>query len=185
MILILVTVLMIVLALTYVGILLIRNVRISDVLHFRTSHTTMALQVICLWITWIMLMIIVWLCLPQTNQQEWKLHFLMRGQNCGNIFWKVCCSIRNLKPNLSTNEVTSQCNNGDIDLKQYLLGQIPAGSILVWSTDNNSSDGVSPVISGPVSSSGTYYGYFMNIEGNCFSNPSNAIVDYNLSLFAL
>ena len=30
------------------GILLIRNVRISDVLHFRTSHAAMALQVICL-----------------------------------------------------------------------------------------------------------------------------------------
>ena len=72
--------------------------------------------------------------------------FNARPELLETSFEEVCCSIRNLKPNLSTNEVTSQCNNGDIDLKQYLLGQIPAGSILVWSTDNNSSDGVSPVI---------------------------------------
>lgn len=89
---------------------------------------------------------------------------------------EICCTLKNLKPILTINQIGSQCNSGEIDLKQYLIGQIPTGATLVWSTDNNPNDGVSPVISGPITSSGTYYGYFRNVEGNCFSKPSNAIV---------
>jgi hypothetical protein len=89
---------------------------------------------------------------------------------------EVCCSIKNIKPNLSDNQVSSECNKGNIDLTQYLIGQIPSGATLIWSTDNDPSNGVSPVISGNVNTSGTYFGYFMNSEGNCFSIPSNAIV---------
>jgi hypothetical protein len=95
----------------------------------------------------------------------------------GSSFAEVCCAIKNLLPTVSGSFVSNSCGTNSINLNQYHTGQIPAGATLVWSTDNNPNDGVSPILTGTVNSSGTYFAYFYNEAGNCFSSPSlNSIV---------
>lgn len=52
-------------------------------------------------------------------------------------------------------------------------GTIPQNAQLVWSTDNDPVDGISPIIT-EASISGTYYAYYYNQSFNCFG-PSSSV----------
>lgn len=60
-------------------------------------------------------------------------------------------------------------------------GTIPQNAQLVWSTDNDPSDGISPILS-QASISGTYYAYYYNQSFNCYGPSSsvtlNLVVDF-------
>lgn len=80
-----------------------------------------------------------------------------------------------LPPVVALNSVTISCPV-DEDLNTLVTSTLPTGSILVWSTDDDPDDGVSPHIVGNVNRTGTYFGYYYNAESGCYSPPSEGVV---------
>lgn len=88
------------------------------------------------------------------------------------------------KPKLNANSAIINCSASSINLNQFITSTTPQGALLIWSTDNDPSDGVNPILSSLVSTSGTYYAFYQNTIENCFTKPSSAIVVTSQSLQA-
>jgi len=76
-------------------------------------------------------------------------------------------------PQLSNHDIALTCSLMSYDLNELLNNDLPAGSTLVWSTDGDLSDGVSPILDSHVQHAGVYFAYFYN--GSCYNGPSEAV----------
>src|SRR5690606_30994927 len=63
-------------------------------------------------------------------------------------------------PELSAHTVSFTCEMESIDLDQFYIGETPDCAELVWSTDSDPSDGVSPLLSSIVNDAGVYFAYY-------------------------
>ena len=77
-------------------------------------------------------------------------------------------------PTLSATSIPVNCPIS-ADLNALHTGSVPNGSVLIWSSDNDPTDGVSPIISSPTTLTGTYFAYYYNAEFDCFSPVSSAV----------
>lgn len=80
-------------------------------------------------------------------------------------------------PTLSQNTGFLNCNETNIiNLNDFYEGPVPTNYQLIWSTDNNPLDCITPVLTGIVSDFGTYYAYYYDPELECFSKASIPVV---------
>ena len=114
----------------------------------------------------------VYSCLHLINLQECKTALLSFRSGLIEPSVVVCCSIKDIRPNIQSISVNNACETNSIDLNKFFSGQVPASTVLVWSTDNNPNDGINPLFTGEVTSSGVYYAYYFNEAGECYSLPS-------------
>jgi len=74
-------------------------------------------------------------------------------------------------PTVSSNTFVLGCDGPDLNLTSLHTGQYPDQSILVWSLDDDASDGVDDWIVPPtISTAGEYYGYYFDSDPGCYSN---------------
>ncbi len=87
------------------------------------------------------------------------------------------CNAGATAPSLSAATATNSCPTGTVNLNALHTGTTPSGTGLVWSTDNDSSDGLSSTESMPaaIAASGTYYAYYFDNVNNCYSPVSNSV----------
>ena len=85
-------------------------------------------------------------------------------------------------PVVSSTQIGLTCPEPNIDLNSLIVGNTPQGYDLIWSTDNEPLDCVSPTFDGIVGDLGVYYAYYYDIGNDCYSNPSEGItVDLSCS----
>jgi len=73
----------------------------------------------------------------------------------------------------------NQCPELFIDIADIHEGPIPAGNVLVWSTDSDPSDGISPVLNNIQTVSNTVYVYYFDPVGGCYSPGALINLDIN------
>jgi len=86
------------------------------------------------------------------------------------------CAAGDTAPTLSATTSSNTCHITTVDLDALHTGTIPTGIDLVWSTDNDASDGLSSTESSPTGTSGTYYAYYYEVAQDCYSPASSGIV---------
>lgn len=88
------------------------------------------------------------------------------------------CGAGTTAPPLSATTLTNVCNSTTADLDALHTGTIPTGATIVWSTDNDSSDGLSSTVATPtaVAVAGTYYAYYHHAVDACYSPVSTGVV---------
>ena len=86
------------------------------------------------------------------------------------------CLAGNIAPALSTTSVANTCPATTIDLDALHTGTIPTNTTLVWSTDNDASNGLASTETSPTSNAGTYYAYFHHTIDDCYSPASDSLV---------
>ncbi|NJN77823.1 MAG: hypothetical protein HC803_05400 [Saprospiraceae bacterium] len=86
------------------------------------------------------------------------------------------CSAGTTAPTLSASTATNICPVTTVDLNALHTGTVPANSTLIWSTDNNASDGLATTAMSPVSAAGTYYAYYYDAANTCYSPQSQGVV---------
>src|SRR5690606_21922611 len=64
---------------------------------------------------------------------------------------------------------TAFCGSFTQNLNLYVLGAAPSGTVLRWSTNSDTSVSGDYLISGMVSTAGTYYGFFYDAGNDCAS----------------
>jgi len=87
----------------------------------------------------------------------------------------ACCSAGAIGPPLAVSSIANSCPLTEVDLIAQHTGTIPTGAVLVWSEDNDETDGLSSTVTSPISVAGTYYAYYQDPIENCFSPSSNSI----------
>lgn len=110
-----------------------------------------------------------------TEGQISKMHALVWPEVVHEVAEGCCVSGEN-PPILTSNSVVIQCPQIAYNLNTLFNGILPINSELIWSTDNNPQDGLSPVIQPLVYTSGTYYAYFYDEGNNCYSAPSQVVI---------
>jgi len=85
------------------------------------------------------------------------------------------CGAGNSAPLLSATTLSNICNATTADLDGLHTGSIPTDASLVWSTDNDASDGLASTESSPTNTSGTYYAYYYHASDDCYSPASSAV----------
>jgi gliding motility-associated-like protein len=95
-----------------------------------------------------------------------------------NVSIVACCTAGTAAPTLSSNTVSPVCPSATANLNGVHSGTVPNGSTLIWSTDNNPSDGLSSTVASPtaVSVAGTYYAYYNDANFPCISPASAGVV---------
>lgn len=83
-----------------------------------------------------------------------------------------------ISPLLNSTYVTVSCADNSFDLSTLQPFSMLPNRTMVWSTDSDPSDGVSPVISSIVTESGKYYAYFYYEIDNCFTEPTEVTVGF-------
>ncbi len=73
----------------------------------------------------------------------------------------VVCDAGDVAPTLDTTLPTNFCDNIDVDLNDYILGNTPAGSVLTWSTNPDPLQ-VSAHRSSMVTVASTYFGFYFD-----------------------
>ncbi len=81
------------------------------------------------------------------------------------------------------NSISNICPSTTVDLDALQGGTPPSGTTLIWSTDNDGSDGLSSTETSPTSNSGTYYAYYYDATNTCYSPASNAVSVTVISCF--
>jgi len=71
-------------------------------------------------------------------------------------------------PILDTDEPTAFCDTLNADLNDYIIGNPPSGAELIWSTSSNQNQ-ESAYRQSTVSLPGTYFGFYIDQDENCFS----------------
>lgn len=79
-------------------------------------------------------------------------------------------------PALSANTINNTCPDPSVDLNSLITSTTPANSSIVWSTDGDSSDGVTNPVADPtaVTTSDTYYAYYLT--NGCYSEASAPVI---------
>ncbi|MBK8700562.1 MAG: T9SS type A sorting domain-containing protein [Saprospiraceae bacterium] len=78
-------------------------------------------------------------------------------------------------PNVIPN-YSNSCSNPIVNLNSLHIGSIPPNATLVWSTDSNPENGISPIINPVVTTSGTYFAYYYYSIDDCYSPASNSTI---------
>jgi hypothetical protein len=89
------------------------------------------------------------------------------------------CRAGTTAPPLSATTINNTCPTSSVDLDAlHTAGYVPNGTTLVWSTDNDSSDGLSSTVATPtaVTVAGTYYAYYYHAVDMCYSPVSAGVV---------
>lgn len=87
-----------------------------------------------------------------------------------------CC--QESGPQLSVNDLFVDCPIEAVDIQFLLQEDIPYGNELVFSTDSDSSDGLSNRLNSTIiRRSGTFYAYYFNTARSCFSPGSPITID--------
>lgn len=110
-----------------------------------------------------------------TEGQISKMHALVWPEVVHEVIEGCCISGEN-PPILTSSLVNVQCPNLGFDLNTLYNRVLPINSVLIWSTDNNAQDGLSPVINPIVNVSSTYYAYFYNEGLNCYSASTQVVI---------
>ena len=84
----------------------------------------------------------------------------------------LSCNAGSTAPTLSTTTASNTCPATTVDLDALHTGTIPASTSLVWSTDNDASDGLTTTETSPTSNAGTYYAYYFDSANTCYSPAS-------------
>ncbi|MDA9774602.1 T9SS type A sorting domain-containing protein, partial [Saprospiraceae bacterium] len=79
------------------------------------------------------------------------------------------------QPDLFADGITNECPKTSVELNDLHSGNTPPGAILVWSQDDDPTDGVDVLPSSNVSIEGTYYAYYYNDNADCFGPISIAV----------
>jgi len=85
------------------------------------------------------------------------------------------CDAGTIAPTLSTTTASNTCPVATIDLDALHTGTTPTNTTLVWSMDNDASDGLASTESSPTSTAGTYYAYYYDATNVCYSPGSAAV----------
>jgi len=67
------------------------------------------------------------------------------------------------------------CSTPSVDLNTLHDGPVPYNVNLVWSTDDDPSDGLSNTVTTTVTTSDTYYAYYYFINEECYGPPSQGV----------
>jgi hypothetical protein len=87
----------------------------------------------------------------------------------------IPCDAGTIAPMLSATTATNNCPAVTVDLDALHTGIIPASATLVWSTDNDGTDGLSSTEVSPTSTAGIYYAYYYDGTNDCYSPASAAV----------
>ena len=80
-----------------------------------------------------------------------------------------CCLADQSVPTVSNNNVFFGCGTPYIYLTGLHNGQVPNQSVLIWSRDNDASDGLDNQVGVIVNNAGDYYGYYYDDDPGCYS----------------
>lgn len=86
------------------------------------------------------------------------------------------CLAGTTAPPLSSNAASNVCLDTQVDLDALHTGSTPANTDLIWSTDDDASDGLSSTEASPTSNAGTYYAYYHDAVNNCYSPSSMGLM---------
>ena len=89
-----------------------------------------------------------------------------------NVTISVCCPTT--APTLSASTLANNCPNLNTNLNSLHTGTSPEGSTLVWYTNNTHSGSAYALSNQAVA--GTYYAFYYNESGSCYSPASNAVI---------
>ena len=116
------------------------------------------------------------------------MNFLAQ-ESLGNVTCLTPCSAGTTAPPLSATTITNVCLSTSVDLDGLHTGTTPSGASLVWSTDNNSSNGLDMTGNSEdgnadgivddvttVEIAGTYYAYYYHSGEDCYSPVSAGVV---------
>lgn len=82
------------------------------------------------------------------------------------------CLAGTIAPLLASNMIVNVCPDTEADLDALHIGITPANTSLIWSEDNDASDGLSSTETSPTGNEGTYYAYYYDAVNDCYSPNS-------------
>ena len=83
------------------------------------------------------------------------------------------CDAGIVAPSLSATTISSVCPATTVNLNSLLSGTVPSGALVKWYT-NNAHTGTA-LTTPTAAGTGTYYAFYQDINGGCFTPASNAV----------
>ena len=106
----------------------------------------------------------------------YKTVFTAWAEICVNIDIGGGACSNYIKPLFSDNFIVNECPETNVNMDNIHVGVVPNDAVLIYSTDDDPTDGVFPILSSITTVNDFYYAYYFNPSEGCYSEASDVII---------